>query len=80
MDPCCTPDRCQDCSERLICRCLQIREAELITALTTRDIRTIQDVRQHTGAGDGCTACHGLLRKYIERYAYSSAEPICSVK
>jgi NAD(P)H-nitrite reductase large subunit len=52
----------------------------LVEAITTREIRTVRDIRQHTGAGDGCTACHRLLKQYLDRLAYSSAEPICSVK
>jgi bacterioferritin-associated ferredoxin len=64
---------CDDCPDRLICHCLQITETELVTALTVREIRTLQDIRQHTGAGDGCTACHKTLRKYLERHACRNA-------
>ena len=80
MNRYCTPERCDDCPGALVCRCLRVTETELIEALTTREIRTVKEIRRHTGAGDGCTACHSLLRQYLERYGYSSAEPICSVK
>jgi bacterioferritin-associated ferredoxin len=43
-------------------------------------LQSIKEIRSHTGAGDGCTACHGCLRDLLERYAYSSPEPICSVR
>ncbi len=69
MNSVCTPDRCDACTDRVVCRCLQITETELIQALTTRDVRTIKEVRRVTGAGDGCTACHALLKQYIEKYA-----------
>jgi bacterioferritin-associated ferredoxin len=71
-----------ECSERFLCRCLQVTESEVVTAIATLDIRTLREVRQHTGAGDGCNGCHRLLRQLLERHAYSSssAEPICSVK
>jgi NAD(P)H-nitrite reductase large subunit len=67
----------------MVCHCLQVTEEDLVTALTTRTIRTVKDIREHTGAGDGCTACHKLLRRYLELVVVqpsSSAEPICSVR
>jgi NAD(P)H-nitrite reductase large subunit len=76
-------DRCLECPARLICRCLQVTEATLLEALTTQDIRTLRDIRRHTGAGDGCTACHAHLQQYLEAHGYSdfsSALPICSAK
>jgi bacterioferritin-associated ferredoxin len=76
------PD-CQTCPGRLVCRCLQVTEEVLLAVLENEDIRTVRDIRQHTGAGDGCTACHRTLCRYLElRLAQSpSSEPaICSVK
>jgi NAD(P)H-nitrite reductase large subunit len=45
-------------------------------------LETVQDVRQFTSAGNGCTACHAELQKLLLRQqAYSaSSSPICSVK
>jgi bacterioferritin-associated ferredoxin len=60
---------------------LQVTETEVVAAITTLEIRTLREVRRHTGAGEGCTACHQRLRQLLERHAYSaSSEPICSVK
>lgn len=81
METACGRDSRDDCPERLVCRCLQITEAQLMGALTTLELRTLIDVRRHTGAGDGCTACHALLHELLERHVQpSSASPICSVK
>ena len=81
MDSYCSPERCDDCSGRIVCHCLQVTESTLVDALTTLEIRTVKDLRRHTGAGDGCTACHSRLREYLAERAYSSsASPICSVK
>jgi bacterioferritin-associated ferredoxin len=75
---------CAGCPKRLVCHCLRVSEADLRQALVTFDLRTIKDVRRHTGAGDGCTGCHRRLATYIEEYAQcassSSDEPICSVR
>jgi bacterioferritin-associated ferredoxin len=50
-----------------VCRCLQVTEEMLLAALHTFDLRNLREVREHTGAGDGCTACHRQLRAYLER-------------
>jgi bacterioferritin-associated ferredoxin len=81
MDGCCSRD-CGSCSDRIVCRCLQMTESVLVGALATLELRTLKDVRRETGAGDGCTACHARLRQLLEQHAYasSSAVPICSVR
>jgi bacterioferritin-associated ferredoxin len=43
----------------------------------------VQEVRNHTGAGDGCTACHSRLREFLTVHGYASSPAlpdICSVK
>jgi bacterioferritin-associated ferredoxin len=81
MDKPCFANDCATCPGRLVCRCLQISEEVLVEALTTLGLKTLQEVREATGAGDGCTCCHKKLRYYLEVVSYSSsASPICSVK
>ncbi|HXG10870.1 MAG TPA: (2Fe-2S)-binding protein [Gemmataceae bacterium] len=75
------PCQCPNgCSLRVVCHCLQVTEAAVVEAITALGLQSIKEIRSHTGAGDGCTACHGCLRDLLERYAYSSPEPICSVR
>jgi len=78
-DTFCTPDHCDSCPERVVCHCLQVTEEALVTALQQLELRTLRDVREATGAGDGCTACHRRLHELLARHNYS-ASPICSVK
>jgi len=81
MESFCQSDCCNSCTGRLVCRCLQVTEEALLAALNRFELKTVKEIRQHTGAGDGCTACHKRLARYLEMaYASSSAEPICSVK
>jgi bacterioferritin-associated ferredoxin len=60
-------DSCVGCPTRVVCHCLQITETALLDAIQTLDLQTIKDVRRHTGAGDGCTCCHGRLRRCLEQ-------------
>ena len=62
----CSQDACDDCPGRFVCRCLQVTESQLIEVLNRLPVRTVKDIRQFTGAGDGCTACHSRLQQLIE--------------
>jgi bacterioferritin-associated ferredoxin len=55
-----------DCGLRYVCRCLRVTEEVIANAFATQDIRTLKDIRRHTGAGDGCMACHRRLSAYLE--------------
>ncbi|MBI3465307.1 MAG: (2Fe-2S)-binding protein [Planctomycetes bacterium] len=67
--------------DAIVCRCLHVTAAALIEALESRPISTLQEVIHCTGAGDGCTACHRVIREYLQRRSYSSSpSPICSCK
>jgi NAD(P)H-nitrite reductase large subunit len=70
------------CREKIVCCCLQVTAGTLMEALGTGSVQTLRDIKRETGAGDGCMACHRLLRKYLEEHAdypaSSSASPICS--
>jgi bacterioferritin-associated ferredoxin len=69
-------------NDRLVCRCLQVTESDLLEALDRCPLQSLQDVAVETGAGSGCTACHRLLRKYLAAGAQcpSPCPPICSVR
>jgi bacterioferritin-associated ferredoxin len=62
-------DACSaDCGLRFVCRCLRVTEQVLAEAFASQDIHTLRDIRRHTGAGDGCMACHRRLAAYLERH------------
>ena len=60
-------DRALSGPDRVVCRCLQVTQEIVLAAVAALELRTIKEIRQHTGAGDGCTACHKNLQKYLER-------------
>jgi bacterioferritin-associated ferredoxin len=69
MDACHTHNGCDACPARFVCHCLQVTEEMLHDALAAFDLRSLNEVRRHTGAGDGCTACHRRIRGILERRA-----------
>jgi bacterioferritin-associated ferredoxin len=58
---------CTACPDKIVCHCLQVTEADLVQVITTLEVRTVREVRHHTGAGAGCMCCHARIRAYIER-------------
>jgi len=64
---CLTTSCCPATSSKVVCHCLQVTEDALLQALQTLELRSLKDIRQHTGAGEGCTACHRRLRRYLEK-------------
>jgi bacterioferritin-associated ferredoxin len=75
----CSPDDCRTCDDRVVCRCLQVTEEQVVFAITTLEVRNLRELRQTTGAGDGCTACHRKLKALLQEHVYSDSEAMCLV-
>lgn len=52
---------------KIVCECLKVTEAALLKAIQSKKIESVKDIIKYTQAGDGCTACHPLLKQYLER-------------
>ena len=50
-------------------------EAEILKAIRTREIGTVGDIIDYTSAGEGCNACHPLLKEYLERERQRAGKP-----
>jgi bacterioferritin-associated ferredoxin len=73
MDRPCIQENCEDCSDKVVCRCLQVTETQVIRMIERLELRTVHDLSQYTGAGDGCTCCHAKLKEYLAKYACADA-------
>ena len=69
MKPSCSSSSCSDCTDRIVCRCFQVKESTVVQVITTLGLRTVKEIRKHTNAGDGCTCCHADLRRLLEEHA-----------
>lgn len=75
MAPALTPSRRAD---PIVCECLRVRESQILLALKSGRVKRLNRLTRLTGAGDGCTACHPMLREYLSRrrrYFPSSPSP-----
>ena len=68
------------CGSRIVCRCLQVTEHTIVTAIRDHGLASVRELKTVTRAGDGCTCCHRELRQYLEVYSPSSSPLICSAK
>ena len=51
-----------------VCSCLQITPCQLLATLAGNNVSTLRDLRRIIGAGDGCTACHPILKRYLSAH------------
>ena len=74
MDPLCTSPELRECgAEKIVCRCLNVTEAQVVKMIERLELRCVRDVRNMTGAGEGCTCCHGRIQELLEQHACEAA-------
>ena len=56
-----------DTSSEIVCQCLGITEARVLSAIRDGGLTTIKQVTACTEAGDGCRSCHPALHEYLAR-------------
>jgi bacterioferritin-associated ferredoxin len=55
-------------TSKIVCDCLKVTEATLVREIHAKRLKTVQDLICYTQAGDGCTACHPLLKEYLAKH------------
>ena len=65
IEECCSTSAVAVSDDRVICRCLNVTESEVQTAISAFNVETVRELGRCTGAGKGCMACHGRLRSLI---------------
>jgi NAD(P)H-nitrite reductase large subunit len=56
-----------DCSETIICHCLEVSESTVADAVAICGLLSIKEVCRETGAGSGCTACHARIKELLRK-------------
>ena len=74
MKDCTCNQNCDGCPGRVLCHCLQITEEAVAEAVSLFGLTTLKQIRERTGAGDGCTACHRRLRLVLRQHAAQEAQ------
>jgi bacterioferritin-associated ferredoxin len=61
-------------ADPIACRCLGVTESQVRDAARLYGVESIRDLAHVNGAGDGCTACHGCLRRVLAEAAGQPAD------
>ena len=66
-----------------ICGCNGICKSKITTAITTKGLSTLADVRAHTKASASCGTCTGLVEKLLmlslgDTYRPAATQPMCT--
>ncbi len=51
----------------MVCYCRLITEDQVVSTIEMMGLRSVREVRDATGAGDGCTCCHKRIRNLLGR-------------
>lgn len=53
-------------TDQVICRCLQVRESQVVDCIDLYGLTSVPEIKGHCGAGGGCNACHRRIRQLIQ--------------
>lgn len=67
-------------NDEIVCHCLQVTRAEIVTAADVTDASTVRDIMKCTGAGKGCTACHRRIRNLLADQCPAGSSPTCVIR
>jgi NAD(P)H-nitrite reductase large subunit len=66
---------CDSHSDPLVCRCLQVYRSQIVDCIAVTGAETVREVREQTGAGKGCLACHCRIKELL---AARTAAPVAA--
>ncbi|HEY9051568.1 MAG TPA: nitrite reductase large subunit NirB [Gammaproteobacteria bacterium] len=66
-----------------ICGCNGVCKGDIVNAITSKGLFTLEDVRAHTKASSSCGSCTGLVEQLLEStlggdYSQPEAKPMCA--
>ena len=51
----------------IVCRCYQVTDTEILDAIRTGDLRTVEEVTAATSAAGGCSSCYDDVQTLLDR-------------
>ena len=61
-------------SEKIICTCFNVSEAQIIEAIKINNLKTVEEVTNYTKAGGACGRCKDLIQEVINSYWNKNSE------
>jgi NifU-like protein len=50
----------------IICHCYDVYKSEIVKAIKTKELTSIQEVIDVTDAGAGCGSCHNTIQEILD--------------
>jgi len=66
--------------EEYLCHCLEVTHAQVEDLSKAGLCQSLDEVRQITAAGSGCTACHRRIIAMLQQNQSASSSPICAAR
>ena len=54
--------------DKLICQCFDVHESQILEAVKTNNLRTVDEVTNYTKAGGACGKCRSTIKTIIDKY------------
>jgi ferredoxin-nitrate reductase len=61
-----------------VCSCMAVSQGEIVAAIRGRDLRTVQQVAEHTRASTGCGGCTRDVAAVLAAHLSAAAEPLAA--
>ncbi|HKM30840.1 MAG: (2Fe-2S)-binding protein [Bacteroidales bacterium] len=52
--------------DHLICYCNEVHKSTIVQAIKEKNLKTVEEVGEETGAGQVCGQCQGDIRKLLD--------------
>ncbi|MBN2668749.1 MAG: (2Fe-2S)-binding protein [Bacteroidales bacterium] len=52
--------------DQLICTCFDVYKSEIVKAIKSKELTTLQEVIDVTDAGNGCGCCHDSIQEILD--------------
>ncbi len=54
--------------DKLVCQCFDVHESQIIEAIKTNNLKTVEEVTNYTKAGGACGRCKSIIKGILDEY------------
>ena len=57
--------------DKLVCQCFDVHESQILEAIKTNNLKTVEEVTNYTKAGGACGRCKSIIKGILDEYLKS---------
>lgn len=54
-------------SDEIICNCMEVYKSEIVEAIKSKGLKTVEEVGEATDAGTGCGGCQDDIQEILDQ-------------